>query len=700
MAPTSLPPGFRFHPTDEELVAYYLKRKVHGHKIELEVIPEVDLYKCEPWDLPEKSFLPGRDLEWYFFSPRDRKYPNGSRTNRATEAGYWKATGKDRKVTSHMRSIGMKKTLVFYRGRAPHGSRTDWVMHEYRLDEKECEGSGCLQDAYALCRVFKKSGPGPKTAEQYGAPLENMSSFYNENMFVDEKLSPITQDDEGGQTHSRIPSETSSEVINDNAATNRWLQFPADESESCNVYRSPNESTSHPCVENNPAFLYDASIPEDVDGLSLSESRMIASYYDQLNSSATDDSRLVEDIYLKAQASQGNNYSNQFINEYENLLNTDYLQLADLPSEESSQDHHKKPSAAKQEEGRFSLYDYALQENIGSLFEMPEQPLFYNNFLRQESDPEIILKHFNPGAFSGANIPISGGGIHSLSENNHFLARTKSEPYNIPDDTGGGSLERKDSMPEYIRNPFQLCKRVEGNPHIRTIEKKSSEIEMLLNIIDNDISLEKIQSSYENPSGDYIKQPQLQFGMSEKGSAVEDLTESEPEQKNIASKDEIKSLDKVPRLGRLSFWWKGKTQAYLASLNSNNSILATGLGASAVTGAVPWLLYRGNVSLPGSSMSKGGLRHRVQSSKSEYVLSNVEEKTVDHVADNACPKSSSLDKKCGILDGLFHPGSKRSLATSSGSLKLVCLLVMALFIMCFIFLQGKGSLARILSTSL
>jgi hypothetical protein len=48
----SLPPGFRFHPTDEELVAYYLKRKINGREIELEVIPEVDLYKCEPWELP------------------------------------------------------------------------------------------------------------------------------------------------------------------------------------------------------------------------------------------------------------------------------------------------------------------------------------------------------------------------------------------------------------------------------------------------------------------------------------------------------------------------------------------------------------------------------------------------------------------------------------------------------------------------
>jgi hypothetical protein len=144
---------------------YYLKRKVSGRAVEADVIAVVDLYKCEPWDLPDKSCIASHDQEWYFFSPRDKKYPNGSRTNRATEAGYWKATGKDRVVKSGSRSIGMKKTLVFYRGRAPNGERTDWVMHEYRIEEEEVSG---FQDAYVLARVFKKSGPGPKNGEQYG----------------------------------------------------------------------------------------------------------------------------------------------------------------------------------------------------------------------------------------------------------------------------------------------------------------------------------------------------------------------------------------------------------------------------------------------------------------------------------------------------------------------------------------------------
>ncbi|KAF7828553.1 NAC domain-containing protein 71 [Senna tora] len=157
MGGASLPPGFRFHPTDEELVGYYLKRKVEGLQIELEVIPVIDLYKFDPWELPEKSFLPKRDMEWFFFCPRDRKYPNGSRTNRATKAGYWKATGKDRKVECHSSVTGYRKTLVFYRGRAPLGDRTDWVMHEYRLSDDLSHPTPTFQGAFALCRVIKKN---------------------------------------------------------------------------------------------------------------------------------------------------------------------------------------------------------------------------------------------------------------------------------------------------------------------------------------------------------------------------------------------------------------------------------------------------------------------------------------------------------------------------------------------------------------
>ncbi|GMP68553.1 hypothetical protein CsSME_00028137 [Camellia sinensis var. sinensis] len=141
----SLAPGFRFHPTDEELVRYYLKRKVCRKPFRFEAISDIDVYKSEPWDLPGKSRLKSRDLEWYFFSVLDKKYGNGSRTNRATGRGYWKTTGKDRPVHHKSRTVGMKKTLVYHSGRAPRGDRTNWVMHEYRLVDEELEKAGIAQ---------------------------------------------------------------------------------------------------------------------------------------------------------------------------------------------------------------------------------------------------------------------------------------------------------------------------------------------------------------------------------------------------------------------------------------------------------------------------------------------------------------------------------------------------------------------------
>ena len=72
------------------------------------------------------------EKEWYFFSPRDRKYPNGSRPNRAAGSGYWKATGADKPVGTP-KPLAIKKALVFYAGKAPKGEKTNWIMHEYRL---------------------------------------------------------------------------------------------------------------------------------------------------------------------------------------------------------------------------------------------------------------------------------------------------------------------------------------------------------------------------------------------------------------------------------------------------------------------------------------------------------------------------------------------------------------------------------------
>ncbi|KAG7037393.1 NAC transcription factor 56, partial [Cucurbita argyrosperma subsp. argyrosperma] len=156
----NLPPGFRFHPTDEELVVHYLKKKATSQPLPAAIIADVDLYKYDPWELPAKANY--GEQEWYFFSPRDRKYPNGARPNRATVSGYWKATGTDKPVIASLegnRKVGVKKALVFYHGKSPKGIKTNWIMHEYRLvDFKHNRGkkNSLRLDGWVLCRIYKK----------------------------------------------------------------------------------------------------------------------------------------------------------------------------------------------------------------------------------------------------------------------------------------------------------------------------------------------------------------------------------------------------------------------------------------------------------------------------------------------------------------------------------------------------------------
>ncbi|KAI9086395.1 hypothetical protein K1719_031479 [Acacia pycnantha] len=159
----NLPPGFRFHPTNEELLIYYLYKKTNNANFSAIAIAEVDIQKFQPWDLPWKAKM-GED-EWYFFCLRDKKYQTGLRTNRATEAGYWKSTGKDVEIYRGKCLIGKKKTLVFYLGRAPTGEKTNWVMHEYRLDGNFSvhNSSRPAKNEWVICRVFEKTSGGKKT---------------------------------------------------------------------------------------------------------------------------------------------------------------------------------------------------------------------------------------------------------------------------------------------------------------------------------------------------------------------------------------------------------------------------------------------------------------------------------------------------------------------------------------------------------
>ncbi|XVE63231.1 hypothetical protein DITRI_Ditri07aG0003200 [Diplodiscus trichospermus] len=153
-------PGFRFHPTDEELVGFYLRRKVDKKPLRIEIIKQIDIYKYDPWDLPKPSIL--GESESYFFCRRGRKYKNSIRPNRVTGSGFWKATGIDKPVFSLGGSeahacIGLKKTLVYYRGSAGKGTKTDWMMHEFRLPSNHSNTTAQEAEVWTICRIFKRT---------------------------------------------------------------------------------------------------------------------------------------------------------------------------------------------------------------------------------------------------------------------------------------------------------------------------------------------------------------------------------------------------------------------------------------------------------------------------------------------------------------------------------------------------------------
>ncbi|KAI3675405.1 hypothetical protein L1987_84995 [Smallanthus sonchifolius] len=182
MTQLSLPPGFRFYPTDEELLVQYLCRKVAGHDFSLQIIADIDLYKFDPWELPSKAMF--GEKEWYFFSPRDRKYPNGSRPNRVAGSGYWKATGTDKVITTGGRRVGIKKALVFYVGKAPKGNKTNWIMHEYRLSDPQRKHGSSRLDEWVLCRIYEKNSSAqkaisgaPATEQSHGSSTSSSSQF-------------------------------------------------------------------------------------------------------------------------------------------------------------------------------------------------------------------------------------------------------------------------------------------------------------------------------------------------------------------------------------------------------------------------------------------------------------------------------------------------------------------------------------------
>ncbi|XP_021628035.1 NAC domain-containing protein 96 [Manihot esculenta] len=154
--------GYRFSPHDSELIVHYLLRKILGQQLPVNIIPEIDLYQYDADQLPISEFKHGKPGEAYFFTRVERRYSRGSSWKRTTKTGFWKATGSDVQVEYKNKVIGLKKTMVFYWGKAPVGEKSPWIMHEYRVhpnffsQDDEYDRFKSMLESYVVCRIRSK----------------------------------------------------------------------------------------------------------------------------------------------------------------------------------------------------------------------------------------------------------------------------------------------------------------------------------------------------------------------------------------------------------------------------------------------------------------------------------------------------------------------------------------------------------------
>ncbi|OMO86914.1 No apical meristem (NAM) protein, partial [Corchorus capsularis] len=207
--------GFRFRPTDEELIQY-LQDQTFDRDSLVQVIALVqDINLFDPWQLPGRSILQTGDNLWYFMYHPTYKYRNSKRISRTTPHGYWKPTGNARKIinshTAH--PIGTKKTLVFYKGHFSDKdkNKTCWVMHEYQLiiPPAHLAASVSHQKIFNLCKLKRKIDISSCEAGQ--SSQHALSNLENHNAIPENLVDPNTSSEpEASNDCSGFLSQSSS----------------------------------------------------------------------------------------------------------------------------------------------------------------------------------------------------------------------------------------------------------------------------------------------------------------------------------------------------------------------------------------------------------------------------------------------------------------------------------------------------------
>uniref|UniRef100_A0A8I7BCD7 NAC domain-containing protein n=1 Tax=Hordeum vulgare subsp. vulgare TaxID=112509 RepID=A0A8I7BCD7_HORVV len=172
------PPGFRFKPSDEELIRYYLLPKLQGREyVPNRAIIEHNVYQCHPDQLTGQYMDRGEGKSFYFLSPRVRRYDNGDRPRRDTDdgRGRWKvSTGKTEKEEKKLAGDGTTycfSVLNYFESPRGGGRKSEWLMRELTVPGYEIKlpkdggPGGKTLDRYVMCKIYIKDDKGDDDEE-------------------------------------------------------------------------------------------------------------------------------------------------------------------------------------------------------------------------------------------------------------------------------------------------------------------------------------------------------------------------------------------------------------------------------------------------------------------------------------------------------------------------------------------------------
>ncbi|OMO57197.1 No apical meristem (NAM) protein [Corchorus capsularis] len=197
-----LPPGFRFCPTDEELVLHFLYPKallLPNNCQYPNFLPQLDLHQLLPWELHGKALLSGNQ---YFFFSKIRMGNYGVCSREIN--GYWKELlDMEEPIFNNGAAagtkVGIKKLFVFNIGEeAPFAIQTNWLMQQYHLCYDHLQGNNKLADStWVLCRVHESTNKGnSQSMINYSDEDEGTELSCLDEMFLslddDEDLDDIT----------------------------------------------------------------------------------------------------------------------------------------------------------------------------------------------------------------------------------------------------------------------------------------------------------------------------------------------------------------------------------------------------------------------------------------------------------------------------------------------------------------------------